>query len=97
MWFFLGLAAIVFTYINLNRFMQGKDHLRYMALGFSFTALTLCAEYHLFSSWALKEDWAAIADVAPSMSKILWILTFISLFLNSIPVLFGTSADKKPD
>ena len=42
-----------------------------MAIGLSFTALTLCAEYRLVSRWVKAEDWAALSDVVPGMEKAL--------------------------
>ncbi|MFJ7667637.1 hypothetical protein ACIQXI_11030 [Lysinibacillus sp. NPDC097195] len=47
MWILLGLAAIVATLINLYIYIAGKDYKLAMALGLSFTALTLCAEHSL--------------------------------------------------
>lgn len=58
-----------------------------MAIGLSFTALTLCAEYRLVSRWVKAEDWAALSDVVPGMEKALWFLTIASIFLNIIPIL----------
>ncbi|MFC3040808.1 hypothetical protein ACFOGI_11170 [Virgibacillus xinjiangensis] len=87
MWVILGLIAIVATFINLYMFTAGKDYKLAMAMGLSFTALTLCAEYSLVSRWVNVEDWAALSDVVPGMQRALWLLTIISILLNIAPIL----------
>ena len=46
-----GITAAIFTIINLSRYIAGKDYKLAMAMGLSFTALTLCAEYSLVSRY----------------------------------------------
>ncbi|MFT9599793.1 hypothetical protein [Mesobacillus sp.] len=48
MWVILGVIAIVATFINLYMYKAGKDYKLAMAMGLSFTALTLCADLPLF-------------------------------------------------
>ncbi len=86
MWLLFGLIAIVATFINLYLFKVNKDYKLAMALGLSFTALTLSAQYSMVSNWIQIEDYAAIFDVVITMSKLLWILTIISIFLNILPI-----------
>lgn len=59
MWLLIGLIAIVATFLNLYMFIKGKDYKLAMAMGLSFTALTLCTEYSLVSEWIKNEDWPA--------------------------------------
>jgi len=66
MWLILGLIAIVATFINLYMYTTGKDYKLAMAIGLSFTALTLCAEHSLVSNWVKVEDWVALLDVVPT-------------------------------
>ena len=87
MWVIFGLIAIVVTFINLYMYATGKDYKLAMAMGLSFTALTLCADYSLASQWVKAEDWAALMDVVPSMERALWFLTIVSILLNIAPVL----------
>lgn len=87
MWLLLGLIAIVATFINLYMYKTGKDYKLAMAMGLSFTALTLCAEYSLVSNWVKAEDWSALLDVVPTMEKALWFLTIVSILLNIAPIL----------
>ncbi|MGA3674466.1 hypothetical protein [Lysinibacillus agricola] len=87
MWIILGIIAIVATLINLYMYVGGKDYKLAMAIGLSFTALTLCSEYSLVSGWVKVEDWAALLDVVPSMEKALWFLTIVSILLNITPIL----------
>ena len=58
-----------------------------MAVGLSFKALTLCAEYSLVSDWVKVEEWSALLDVVPIMETALWVLTIVSIFLNITPIL----------
>lgn len=71
MWFLLGGLAIIFTLINLILFAFGKDYKWSMALGLSFTALTLCAENSQVNIWVQAEDWGALKDVVPTMKNVL--------------------------
>ena len=87
MWIILGLMAIGFTALNIIFYLIGKDYRFLMVLGLSFTALTLCAEYRLVAEFVAREDWAALQDVVPGMERALWVLTFISIGLNVLPLL----------
>ena len=86
MWLILGLIAIVTTVINLYMYGTGKDYKLAMAMGLSFTALTLVAKYSMVSDWVKVEDWGALLDVVPTMENALWILTIISILLNITPI-----------
>lgn len=65
MWIILGLITIVATFINLYMYATGKDYKIAMAMGLSFTSLTLCAENSLIANWVKVEDWSALLDVVP--------------------------------
>lgn len=86
MWIIIGLLAIVATSLNLYMYATGKDYKLAMAMGLSFTALTLVAEYSMVSSWVKAEDWSALVDVVPTMETALWVLTIISILLNITPI-----------
>ncbi|AWE07860.1 hypothetical protein DCE79_10880 [Lysinibacillus sp. 2017] len=94
MWIILGLIAIVSTFINLYMYARGKDYKFAMAMGLSFTALTLCAENSVIANWVKVEDWAALLDVVPTMEKSLWILTIFSIILNITPILLDYKRKK---
>lgn len=94
MWVILGVIAIIITFINLYMYNAGKDYRLAMALGLSFTALTLCAEYSMVSDWVDAEDWAALMDVVPTMEKALWFLTIVSILLNISPILLERRSKK---
>ncbi|SDK16990.1 hypothetical protein [Sediminibacillus albus] len=87
MWIIFGVIAIVTTFINLYMYKAGKDYKLAMAIGLSFTALTLCSEYSLVSGWVKAEDWSALGDVVPGMERALWFLTIVSILLNIAPIL----------
>lgn len=94
MWLIIGLIAIVATFINLYMYATGKDYKFAMAMGLSFTALTLCAEYSLVSVWVEVEDWAALMDVVPGMERALWLLAIVSILLNIAPILLELKVKK---
>ena len=54
-----------------------------------FIELTLCAQYQMIASWSLAGDWSAIADVAPTLSMMLWIFVIGSFVVNVIPLLLS--------
>ncbi|MGY3715799.1 hypothetical protein ACWE42_09775 [Sutcliffiella cohnii] len=89
-----GVVAIVATFINLYMYKAGKDYNLAKAMGLSFTALTLCAEYSLVSMWVEVEDWAALMDVVPGMERALWFLTIVSILLNIAPILLERKGKK---
>ncbi|WP_406944215.1 hypothetical protein ACJA3J_12655 [Halobacillus sp. SY10] len=86
MWIILGVIAIVATFINLYMYKAGKDYKLAMAMGLSFTALTICADYSYLSRWVKAEDWAALSDVIPGMARVFWFLTIVSILLNIAPI-----------
>ena len=85
MWVILGVIAIVVTFINLYMYSAGKDYKLAMAMGLSFTALTVWAEYSLVSEWVEGENWAALWEV-PNFARALWFLTIASILLNIAPI-----------
>ena len=89
MWLILGGIAIVVTVINLYMYKAGKEYKLAMAMGLSFTALTLCAEYSLVSEWIEAKDWAALEDVGPGMERGVWFFTIVSILLNILPIFLG--------
>ena len=87
MFLILGIIAIVATVLNLYLYKVGKDYKLAMAMGLSFTALTLVSGYSMISGWVKVKDWAALLDVVPTMTTVLWGLTIVSILLNIIPIL----------
>lgn len=81
MWIILGLVAIVFMVLNIVIRNQ-HGWLGYISL--AFTALTVCAFYQNAANFVAQEDFSALMDIVPTMSKILWVCTFISIVINSI-------------
>lgn len=84
MWLLLGVAAIITAILNVVWTVRNQDARWFRFISLSLTALTLCAEYSLVKNWVLKEDWSALTDVVPGMSKTLWILTIASILINII-------------
>ena len=94
MWLLFGLIAIAATCVNLYLYALGKNYKLAMAMGLSFTALTLAADYSMVADWVQAEDWSALSDVVPIMSTALWVLTIISILLNIIPILLEFKSTK---
>lgn len=86
MWFIFGLIAIAATCVNLYMYATGKDYKLAMAMGLSFTALTVVADYSMVADWVRAEDWSALLDVVPIMAVALWVLTITSILLNIAPI-----------
>lgn len=94
MWILFGVLALVATFFNFYLYVKGKDYQIAMALGLSFTALTVCAEYTLVSDWVKAEDWTALMDVVPSMETALWVLTVLAIAMNLAPVFLEAKRKK---
>ena len=84
MWLFLGIAAIITAVLNIIWTLNGIDAKWFRFISVSLTALTLCAFYTQVYQWILIKDWSALYDVVPTMSKALWIITILSIIINSI-------------
>ena len=93
MWVILGLMAIIATFINLYMYAAGKDYKLTMAMGLSFTALTVCAAFSNLNRWVKVEDWSALSEI-PGMSRAFWFLTIVSILLNITPVLLDLKNKK---
>lgn len=87
MWILFGGIAVVFTFINLYIYKAGKSYKLAMAIGLSFTALTLCSVYTMVSEWVKLNDWTALLDVVHYMETALWVFTIMSIVLNITPIL----------
>ena len=87
MWVILGLAAIVTAALNLLFWSRGRDPKIFRFLSLSLTALTVCAIYSLDAGWVIMEDWPALMDVVPTMSRYLWVLVTGSILLNGITLI----------
>ena len=94
MWLILGLIAIVTTFINLYMHTTGKDYKLAMAMGLSFTALTLCAEYSVVTKWVKVENWPALWEV-PNFERVFWFMTIVSILLNIAPILLELKIKNK--
>ena len=84
MWIILGVAAIITAILNVVWSIRNKNAKWFRFISLSLTALTLCAFYSANAKWVLNQDWFALMDVVPTMSKALWVLTIVSILINSI-------------
>lgn len=84
MWLFFGTTAIITAVLNIVWTLKGLDAKWFRFISLSLTAFTLCTFYTQVYQWVLIEDWSALYDVVPTVSKALWFLTIASIIINSI-------------
>ena len=84
MWLLFGTGAILTAELNLICFLRKRECKWFRYASLSLTALTVCAIYCLDAGWVAAEDWSALMDVVPTMSKYLWMLVPCSILLNGI-------------
>lgn len=97
MWFLwpvFGVAAIIAAVLNLAFCFSGKEAKYFRFASLSLTALTMCAMYSMVNNWVLHEDWSALMDVVPAMTRALWFLVIASIVINGVS-LFVRKGDKK--
>ena len=87
LWFAFGITAIVTAILNVVWTVWNRDAKWFRYISLSCTALTLCAFYGQAGEWAANNDWWALEDVLPSVSNSLWLLTIMSIVINSISLL----------
>ena len=84
MWMLFGFAAIISAILNIMWSIRNQDAKWFRYTSLSLTVLTLCSFYNASAKWVLSEDWSALMDVVPTMSKMLWALTILSILINSV-------------
>lgn len=85
-----GIVAIIAAVLNIACLIQHREAKWFRFISLSCTALTLCGEYGMIHEWVKKSDWAALSDVVPTVSKLLWFLTIASILVNGISLFFKT-------
>lgn len=84
LWIVLGISAIIAALANFCCAIFHRETKYFCFASLALTALTLCAFYGLAGKIVLSEDWSAALDVIPTLSKPLWVLTGLSILINSI-------------
>ena len=84
MWMFWGISAIITAILNVIWTLRHREAKWFRFLSLTFTIFTVCAFYAQAAQWVLVEDWSALMDVLPSVSKMLWFLTIASVLINGI-------------
>lgn len=84
MWVLFGIAAIVTAILNVIWTVWNRDAKWFRFISLSCTAFTICSFYVQAGEWAANKDWWALEDVLPSVSNSLWLLTVMSVVINSI-------------
>ena len=83
-WFFFGITAIITAILNVIWTLRNREAKWFRFCSLSFTVFTLCSFYAEAAHWILVEDWGALMDVVPITSNMLWVLTVVSVAINSI-------------
>ncbi len=83
-WIVFGGFAVISTILNVAWSFRRREAKWFRYAGLAFAALTLCSFYQVNAVWVIKEDWSALIDVVPNMSKVLWIFTIVSILINGI-------------
>ena len=84
MWLLFGIVAIIMAILNVVWTVLHRDAKWFRFISLSFTAFTLCAFLKLTNGWVAGEDWSALMDVMPTLSRAVWILAGASVAINSI-------------
>lgn len=84
MWLLFGMIAMITAILNVIWTIRNREAKWFRFLSLSFTALTLCSFYSMANHWAILGDDSALLDVMPTLSKVLWFLTIVSVIINSI-------------
>ncbi len=87
MWIILGIMAITLALVNLAKWLKSKNSDIFRFASISLTALTVCAIYSADAQNVIAQDWSALTDVMPSMSKIIWALVIACIVLNGVTLL----------
>lgn len=84
MWIYFSAIAIAAALLNVVWAVKGRKAKWFRFISLSFTALTLCAFYSANAGWVMNENWSALVDVTPAMSKALWVCTVASVVINGV-------------
>ena len=84
MWLIFGIGAIITAIMNVVFTFLHKDTRWFGFISLSLTTFTLCNFYSQAADWVIEEDWAALMDVLPYVSKTLWFLAIMSVIINSV-------------
>ena len=85
MWLLCGAVSVFFTALTLILTFRGKNDGDWASIcALSFTAVTLLLEYKMVMDWVSRKDWAALADVLPTMFTALTGYVILQILLNAI-------------
>lgn len=84
MYLLFGIIAIISTLLNVVWTIRQRDAKWFRFISLSSTALGLCSYYSLSKQWVLTGAADQLLDVMPTLSIVLWILTILSIVVNSI-------------
>ena len=84
LWFALGMLAFACAGVNLVLGSLGKKKLGLILLvaSLSLASLSLVCGFFAINAWILAEDWSALMDDVPSMSKLCAGAVLVGIGLN---------------
>lgn len=86
-WLIAGIGAAIAAVFGIVWAVKGKSAKWFRFISMALTAVALCAFYSQAGVWAAQQDWSALADVLPTVSGTLWVLTAASIGLNGISLI----------
>ena len=84
MWMIFGIIAIIAAILNVIWMIRHRETKWFRFISLSFTTLTMCAFYSQANQWVLTQNESQLLDVMPTLSIVLWVLTIVSIIINSI-------------
>jgi len=94
LWPVFGISAIISAILNLAFCFSGREAKYFRFASLSLTALTMCAMYSMVNNYVSAEDWSALMDVVPAMTRALWFLVIASILINGVS-LFARKGGRK--
>ena len=94
LWPVFGISAIIAAVLNLAFCFSGKEAKYFRFASLSLTALTVCAMYSMVNNYVSAEDWSALMDVVPAMTRALWLLVIASILINGVSLFVNIGGKK---
>lgn len=88
MWLLFGVSAVITAALNLAFCLRGRETKWFRFSSLSLITLTVCAFYSEGAARVLQEDWAGLADIMPSVSKLLWGCVLVSILVNGFSLFY---------
>lgn len=84
MWMVFGILAVIFAILNLVFSFKGKDARYFRFISMALTIITVWKVHDDDITRFFMKDFAALEDVAGTMTKALFVCSVGSIVINSI-------------